>query len=87
MERDGEMSASNGAVVPGIRQVDRHHHQVAADGANEAEAPSSSLVWLSGRASLGAGVVSGQRASTASIPPSTEKKRYTCEILVDLTLT
>ncbi len=46
---DGEMSASNGVVVSAIWQVDRHPHQMAADGANEAEASSSSPARLPGQ--------------------------------------
>ncbi len=41
-----ETNATNGVVVPAIRLVDRHPHQVATDGANRAEAPSSSRAWF-----------------------------------------
>ncbi len=50
---DGEMNASDGVVVPAIRQVDRHLHQVAAAGANEAEGYSSSRAWLPKRGECG----------------------------------
>jgi hypothetical protein len=42
---DGKMNASNGVVVPAVRQADGHPHPVAADGVNEAEAPSSCPAW------------------------------------------
>ncbi len=50
---DGEMSASNGVAVPALRQEDCRPHQVAADGANEAEAPSSSLARLPSKGEAG----------------------------------
>ncbi len=47
------MNALNGVVVPAVRQENRHPHQMAVDGANEAEAPSSCPAWLPERGGSG----------------------------------